>query len=182
MAMADRSSTHRVPSRDGHPQEGPRLAPFLPLLPLQLVLARTMAHILRQRPGLFHRLGPHQHTRFLIDPVNLPLALLLVPDPDRPVLRAVNRREPVPHDARIAGSALTLLDMVDGRFDGDALFFTRDLQVTGDTEAVVSLRNTLDDLDGSVADDAASMAGPAGRMILWFLRRLRRRQPGADAS
>lgn len=154
----------------------------LPLLPLQILLARTLAHILRRHPGLFQRLGPHRQTRFLIDPLNLPLALLLVPDPDRPLLRAVRRHEPVPHDARIAGSALTLLDMIDGRLDGDALFFTRDLQVTGDTEAVVSLRNTLDDLDGSVADDAAAMAGPAGRAILGFLRRLRRTRRDARAS
>jgi len=174
--MADRASIHPAPPRAWRAPPWPRFLPPPPLLPLQLLLARAVRHILRRRPGLFHRLGAHCHTRFLIDPLNLPLALLLIPDPERPVLRAVRRTTPVPHDARIAGSALTLLDMIDGRLDGDALFFTRDLQVTGDTEAVVRLRNTLDDLDGSVADDAASMVGAPGRVILAFLRRLRRAQ------
>ena len=174
--MADRVSIHPTPPREWRAPPWPRFLPAPPLLPLQLLLANAVRHILRRRPGLFHRLGPHRHTRYLIDPLNLPLVLLLIPDPERPVLRAVRRANPVPHDARIAGSALTLLDMIDGRLDGDALFFTRDLQVTGDTEAVVCLRNTLDDLDGSVADDAASMAGAPGRAILSFLRWLRRAQ------
>lgn len=98
------------------------------------------------------------------------------------MLQAVLRRDSVPHDAHIAGSALTLLDMIDGRLDGDALFFSRDLRITGDTEAVVSLRNALDDLDGSVADDAATLAGPAGRAILGFLRRLRRARRDAQLT
>lgn len=48
---------------------------------------------------------------------------------------------------------MTLLDMIGGKQDGDALFFSRDLSVTGDVEAVVVLRNAIDDTDGSVIDD-----------------------------
>ena len=69
--------------------------------------------------------------------------------------------------------------MVDGRLDGDALFFSRDLQVSGDTEAVVSLRNALDDLEGSVADDVAAVFGTPGRFALGGLRALRSRGVGA---
>lgn len=116
-------------------------------------------------PELFERLGPHGTKRFLIDPVNLPFAVLLQPDPKNIFLRAVRRRKPGYYDARIAGTFLTLLAMVDGWLDGDALFFSRDLQVKGDTEAVVSLRNALEDLDGSIADDVAAVFGPAGRPV-----------------
>lgn len=62
--------------------------------------------------------------------------------------------------------------MVDGRYDGDALFFTRDLRVEGDTEAIVCLRNALDDVEGSVADDIAAFFGLPGRKFLEIARRM----------
>lgn len=52
-------------------------------------------------------------------------------------------------------------------------FFSRDLIVEGDTEAVVCLRNALDDLDGSITDDVARFFGPPGRAGLSCLRRIR---------
>ncbi len=106
----------------------------------------------------------------------MPFVLLLRPNPDRPYLKAMRRSKNNKNDARIAGSFLTLFDMVDGRLDGDSLFFTRDLKVEGDTEAVVCLRNALDDLDGSIGDDIAAMFGPLGRGVLTSLRRIRSHQ------
>ena len=66
---------------------------------------------------------------------------------------------------------MLLLELVDSEEDGDAAFFSRDLEVTGDTEAVVRLRNALDDVDGSIAEETAEMFGPPGRAILARLRR-----------
>lgn len=145
------------------------LAP-LPLPAIQPALRRIALRVFGDRPELAARLGPHKGKRFLIDPVNLPFAFVLRPDPENVLLEAVRRRARPAHDARIAGTFLTLLDMVDGRRDGDALFFSRDLQVTGDTEAVVSLRNALDDAQANPADDVAALYGPAGRLVLKGLR------------
>lgn len=147
----------------------------VPLFALQPVLGRIVRTIARQRPEVFNRIGPHTHKAFLIDPLNMPFAMMLYPDPHYPRLKAVRRSPALSYDARIAGSFLTLLDMVDGRLDGDALFFTRELLVEGDTEATVCLRNALDDLDGSIADDVAGMFGPPGRAGLTALRKLRAR-------
>lgn len=146
----------------------------LPLPLLQPLLRHIAYALVRKRPELFARLGPHQRTRFLIDPTNLPFVLMLQPDRERPVLKALRRWCDVEGDARIAGTVLTLLGMVDGRLDGDALFFTRELIVEGDTEAVVSLRNALDDLERSIADDVAVLFGPAGRIALAAMRQIRR--------
>lgn len=148
------------------------LAP-LPLPAVQPGLRRIAARVFRSRPELAARLGPHAGKRFLIDPVNLPFAFLLRPDPQDVLFEAVRRRRMVDYDARIAGTFLTLLDMVDGRLDGDALFFSRNLQVTGDTEAVVTLRNALDDAEDGIADDVAALYGPPGRFILRRLRAVR---------
>jgi len=155
------------------------LAP-LPTFVLQPALRRIALNLFCRRPELGERLGEHRCKRFLIDPVNLPFVFMLRPDPDDPLLRAARRgREPT-HDAAIRGTFLTLLDMVDGRLDGDALFFSRALQVTGDTEAVVSLRNALDDAEGSLADDVAALHGPPGRFVLQRMRAMRTR--GSDAG
>lgn len=142
-----------------------------PLPLLSLLLSRTARRVARARPELFDRLGRHGGSRYLLDATDLPFVLLLVPDPARPRLTAHRRGAAVPHDARIAGRLLALLDMIDGRLDGDALFFSRALIVEGDTEAVVTLRNALDDCDGSVADDIAAAFGPLGRAALAAVRR-----------
>lgn len=154
------------------------LAP-VPLPLLQPLLQRVIVHAARTRSGLFDRLGAHSRKRYLIDPLNMPFAFLLCPDPDNPKLRACRRPAPGAYDARIAGTFLTLLDMVDGQLDGDAVFFSRDLTIEGDTEAVVVLRNALDDLDGSIVDDIASAFGAPARLALGTLRRIRRNRHAA---
>jgi predicted lipid carrier protein YhbT len=150
------------------------LAP-LPLFILQPLLQRMVERVAERHPELFDRLGVHSHKVFLVDPVNLPFALELRPAKERPELRALRRSEIGGYDARISGTLLTLLGVADGTLDGDALFFSRELEVSGDTEASVSLRNAMDDTDGTLADDVAGILGPPGQLILAGLRRLRSR-------
>ena len=138
---------------------------------VQPLLSRVVRRIAESHPSVFARLGPHQRTAFLIDPVELPFSLLLRPDPKALVLRAVPR-DPMPDaGAVIRGKFLLLLELIDSEEDGDAAFFSRDLEVSGDTEAVVRLRNALDDMDGSIAEESAAMFGRPGRAILARLRR-----------
>jgi predicted lipid carrier protein YhbT len=159
-----------VPAAGGLARLGARTAPLVCLL-LQPLLERIVGRIAMRHPELFDRLGEHCATDYVIDPVDLPFALHLRPDPRALVLRAVPRdREPAA-GAAIRGRFLLLLQLVDAEEDGDAVFFSRDLTVTGDTEAVVRLRNALDDMDGSLAAETAAMFGPAGRAVLAQLRR-----------
>ncbi len=138
---------------------------------VQPILSRVVRRIARRHPSLFARLGPHQGTDFLIDPVDLPFALHLRPDPDALLFRAVPRDAVPQAGAVIRGRFLLLLELVDSEEDGDAAFFSRDLEVSGDTEAVVRLRNALDDVDGSIAEETAAMFGAPGRAVLARLRR-----------
>ncbi len=144
-------------------------APALTVL-LAPLLGRVVKSLSRKHPAIFERLGPHTKTGYIIDPTNLPFALFLQPDPERPVLRAVARRALPTHEALIRGSFDTLFELIDADADGDAVFFSRDLIIEGNTEAVVSLRNALDDVDGSIAADTADLFGPPGRLALGFLR------------
>lgn len=145
-------------------------------LPIPLVnfTLRKLIHVIsHRRPEIFRRIEGHHHKTFLIDATNIPFLICLRPNPDNPQLTAVRRRNVPESSARISGSFLTLLGMIDGRYDGDALFFTRDLCVEGDTEAVVCLRNALDDVEGSIADDVAAFFGMPGRKFLEMAREMK---------
>ena len=69
------------------------------------------------------------------------------------------------HDARIAGPLAALLGMVHGAYDGDALFFSRDLVIEGDTAAVLALRNAIDAAELDLAAEIEALAGPARGMV-----------------
>lgn len=159
------------------------LAPSsLALLPLQPVLHRIVVRVAAENPALFERLGPHGRTRFLIVVDRFPFFLFLRPDPARPELKALPRRSEPAHDVRIAGRLPDLLSLLDGRGDGDSLFFSRDLDITGNVEAVVCLRNALDDVEGSIADQIAGLFGPPGRLALGLMRRTGPARPGMQGA
>lgn len=163
MSDTDLHPSPLPPSRPGVP---------LPLFLLQPLLGRVVRRIAAENPRMFNRLGPWAGRDFIIDPVDMPFVLHLRPDPDAPLMRAVSRRRLPDHVAQISGRFLDLLELVDADLDGDALFFSRDLVIEGNTEAVVSLRNALDDVDGSIAARVADMHGAPGRAALAGLRRL----------
>lgn len=144
-----------------------------PLPIAQSLLTPVASRMARTRPDLFARMGRHAHKVFIIDPIDLPYVIRLIPDTAAPVL-TIHAREKCPaHDGAIRGKFLQLLNMIDGTLDGDALFFTRDLVVTGDVEAVVTLRNALDDFDGDLVREILQGLGPLtplGTLLLQALR------------
>ena len=152
----------------------------VPLPLIQPILGRIATKVAGSRPELFARLGTQSGKRFLIDPTDLPFVLVLIPDPEHPQLTAHRRSEKPAHDAAIAGTFFRLLDLIDGELDGDALFFTRDLRVEGDTEAVVTLRNALDDMEGSAMDSVLGALGPLSRPAGFVLSKLRPKRGDID--
>lgn len=150
---------------------------LLPVPLLQPLLNRIVARMIAKHPDVLARMGDKARAAILIDPTDMPFKLLLRPDPVAPEVRILRRSASVRADAAVAAPFMTLLATIDARADSDALFFSRELTVSGDVEAVVRLRNAIDDIDGSVAGDVAEMHGPLGVMIL---DRLRRRQAGAS--
>ena len=148
---------------------------FLPLPLLQPILSLIGTQVAKHQPDVFLRLGPHASKTFIIDPTDIPFLLVLKPRPEAPSLSARRRNDAPYCHARIAGTFLNLFDLIDGSLDGDALFFSRELRVTGDTEAVVALRNALDDVDGGVVESITRAFGPlspVAAMTVTYLRRL----------
>jgi predicted lipid carrier protein YhbT len=63
--------------------------------------------------------------------------------------------------------------MADGSYDGDALFFSRTIVVEGDLEAVLALRNAVDDAGVNVLHEGAALLGPLGHFGEAMLRQWR---------
>ena len=138
----------------------PRLLRRIALPPLAApALGRALTAVLRRialrHPEIFTRLGPSQSARFLIDVTDGPVRLLVEPEPRR--ITAFARRADLPsHDAGISGSIAAFLAMLHGREDGDALFFSGALEISGDTAAVLALRNALDDAELDLTEELAT--------------------------
>jgi predicted lipid carrier protein YhbT len=124
-----------------------RLLPPFSGLPLGPLLTLSLRSLARRRPNLFDRLGEHRTARFLIDPTDLSFAFSVVPDATSSIVRVTGKSGSVPCDVVIRGPLLTLLGILDGTLDGDALFFHRAVSVTGRTEAAVALRNAIEDAE-----------------------------------
>lgn len=131
----------------------------LPLLPLQLVLGGFLQRIWRRNPAIFDRLGEHSSARFGIKPTDLPFAFVVEAAPPR---LSVVRDLPRNLDARISASFANLLALLEGKVDGDALMFSRELVIGGDIEAVLALRNAVDDAQLDLVAELSALFGPMG--------------------
>jgi predicted lipid carrier protein YhbT len=131
----------------------------LPLLPLEVVLTLLLHRVCKQHPRIFDRLGEHARKRFGIKPTDLPFAFVLEPAPPRPRL-SLMQNLPAELDARISSPLAGLFGLVDGSLDGDALMFSRDLVVEGDIEAVLALRNAIEDAELDFTTEITGMFGP----------------------
>jgi O2-independent ubiquinone biosynthesis accessory factor UbiT len=138
----------------------------LPLAPLQVFLDAAIAAIARRHHEVFERLDEAGAPSFVIDAIDLPFVFVLATriGADGPALTALRTGEGVAADAVIRGPLTALLDLLEGRIDGDSLFFSRALAIEGDTGAVVALRNAMDeatiDLRRDLLDPLGPLAGP----------------------
>jgi len=132
----------------------------VPAVMLQPALSSAMLLIHRAHPDVFERMDGFADAAILIDPIDLPYVFILKPDQRAPKL-TIARAHPVEQaNAIIRGPLASLLDMLEGRIDGDAMFFSRNLEIEGDTEVVVALRNAVDGAEIDLTADILSLFGP----------------------
>lgn len=137
-------------------------------LPARLLRAPARAAlraVMRRYPGVGERLADLKGRTLLLDPTDLPVLVLLRFEADGPALDVLEpaEGEPAAADAVVHGPLHTLIDLLEGRVDGDALFFARRLEVEGDMEVVVALRNALDGAAIDLGDALAALFGPLER-------------------
>lgn len=162
----------------------PPIAVFGELLacPFNAALAEALKVMQSRHPSVFERLAGLGDKLIRIEPRDLPVAFTLAvgPTADRPWLRVASSARA--ETAVIRGSFATLLDLLEGRRDGDGLFFARSLAVEGDMEIVVGLRNAVDGEDIDVVEDLFSVFGPVGLPLSAVARLLRRLVADQDAT
>ncbi len=165
------------------PRPAPPLSPVLlagfvlrplPRALLEPFLNGFVAIVCRRHADVMARLEALGDAEFLIDPVDLPFSFVLRLAAPSPVVEVVaddgaSAGRPT---ATVRAPLLALIDLAEGRIDGDALFFSHDLAIEGDTEAVLMLRNALDSGEIDVIDDVLSLLGPFARPARWPLKAL----------
>jgi O2-independent ubiquinone biosynthesis accessory factor UbiT len=124
-----------------------KFAGLLPMAPMEFAARTLIGNALAAHPGLTRRLADYAGRTFAIDPIDCPFVFLVKAAGESAEVRMVRDAEPASYDARIKAPLIVLLGMIDGTYDGDALFFSRDLMIEGDTEAVLALRNALEDAE-----------------------------------
>lgn len=174
--------------RGGVPQIAARVMGLLPKAPLEVAASVVMHRIIAQNPGLVTRLGPHSTKRFAVDPLDCPFVFLIEPRADRPRLRVLASLRKDEWDARIAGTMIVLMGLLEGLYDGDALFFMRDLTIEGDTAAALALRNAIEDCDinpGRIAglpEQLAALVSTGVRTVTRQIRNALDAPPGSAST
>lgn len=148
------------------------------------LLNALSAVLVRRHGAMLERLADFAGATCLVVPQDLPMAFLVTlrTPPLAPRLHLVDPTRVSHARATIRADIATLFELLEGRIDGDALFFSRDLVVEGDMEVVVALRNAVDDAGIDLIADATSMLGPfaataerLGRSMTGFAAHLHRR-------
>jgi len=131
----------------------------LPLPIADMALRRLMLGIVGSHPESFARMGSYASVTFLIEPTDLPIQFRVRLDSPTPI---VCQRRPAAciWDARVAGPITPLLAMVHGVLDGDALFFSREITIEGDTDAILAMRNAIDAAEIDLSCELANLFGP----------------------
>jgi len=151
------------------------------LLPLGFVLTHAVRGLARRRPALFERLDKHRRSTFFIDPSDLAFAFIVMPDGTAAQIKVVSKQSPAPSDVIVRGPLLSLLGLLDGTFDGDALFFNRAISVSGKTDALLAMRNAIEDADLKPSDflGLGDRAGPVADSLVLNAVAAARRLAGA---
>ncbi|RKE83293.1 SCP2 sterol-binding domain-containing protein [Rhizobium sp. AG855] len=144
----------------------------VPLMPVERVARRLFQLLLSAHGDMFDRLGDYKGCRFSFAPTDLPLVFLI--EPDIPRLTVVRKGDAFAANAGVEAPLVMLLALLEGRCDADALFFSRDLRVTGDIEAILAMRNALDDCDIDLPRDLARIGGPASGLVRKMAEEIRR--------
>ena len=163
-------------------RRAPRLAATVLMAlrrPPEHMLTTALRGLGRRRPEVFERLGAANDAALVVAPTDFPVAFRLRPGHGAGRVEVVRHDDARPAAARISGPLATLIGLFDGACDADSAFFSRRIRISGDTQAVVALHNTLEAAELSTADLLplpAPLRRPAAAALSAGLARLRARE------
>lgn len=142
-----------------YPAFSPALFLGLMLQPLPLrgffkvVINRGLHNIQKKHPEISERLTEFYGQSVLIEVRDLFLYVILKIE-EKLSADVVAHSFSTTTKAAIHGDLHSLLKLIQGESDGDALFFSRELSFEGDTEIVVAIRNAFDGTSIALAQEA----------------------------
>ncbi|MDC7684435.1 SCP2 sterol-binding domain-containing protein [Asticcacaulis sp. BYS171W] len=108
-------------------------------------LASELETLLALRhPGLSDRLGEAEGRSYRFVLKDFPIDALAKVEKSRLRIGLLDKSAVAGEDVRVSGRLAALFELLQGERDGDALFFTRDIETSGNTEALLVLRNALE--------------------------------------
>lgn len=122
------------------------------LLAPSAFLTFSLRRLALAHPDAFARLGPYGGSLYVIAPTDLPVAFCLRPAGVDGEVRLVSSTDAPEASVWIGGALPDLLQLFDATMDADAAFFSRKIQVRGDTSALVALHNALEAAELTLAD------------------------------
>lgn len=138
------------------------LTPFLksiPKLPLQVSVSYALRQMERAHSAIFAKVLEQGEFTYLIKPTDLPFNFYFVIAKENPGIRIISKESPLTADATITASLQSLCEMLEGRLDGDAAFFSNNLIIEGSTLAVVTLRNAIEAEPVNIVTDLSKSFG-----------------------
>lgn len=158
------------------PTAVPLLLNVVPVTLPEMVGRLACARILKRHPKLLGRLGEHAARTYAFAPTDIPFEFAVVPQVGAVTARRRGNRH---HwDVQVSGPLVVLLALAEGRIDGDAEFFGRQIVIEGDMESALALRNALENEAIDFARDLAPdgiVRGPVeaglARLRTWLLNR-----------
>ncbi len=146
---------------------------LVPISAVERLTQLVFRKVIAEHPDLFVRLGTYREKRFAFRPTDLPVAFVV--DPSRPSLSVVRKTDDCAADCTVEATIIHLLALLEGRCDADALFFAREITVTGDMEAMLALRNALDDSLIDLPTEIGKLGGPFRSLITRTAENIRER-------
>lgn len=164
------------------PRLAARAIALMPEALLSKIAGDVFGAVLAAHPAIVDRLGDHAARRFDFVAADMDLRFRI--SPARRSIRLYRGAGSLPPegeaDAAVEGPLHLLLLLAEGGADADALFFSRDLAVTGDMEALLALRNALDDGRIDIPASLSGLAGPFGGLAERLARHVRHRVTGRE--
>ncbi len=141
---------------------------FRPLI--QQSINNLTKSFLKLHPNVIQRMSEFTPAIIILNPIDLPFSFLVEFTKYNLSILIVDDDKYLGHDiTKISASLTFFLNMLEGERDGDALFFSRQLTVEGDTTIIVALRNILESENININYDINAQF-PVFANVIYFIK------------
>lgn len=131
--------------------------PFINMSVVQIIIDKVNAILLKNHPSMLARMAEYTPALIKVVPIDLPLTLLITLNKDNLTIK-INKNNDIAADATLSSTLKIFMQMLEGKTDGDALFFSRQLIIEGNTELIVAFRNVLEAENINLQDEIVATA------------------------